>query len=80
MDSYRYFGVNLSDRVHWRTNSDAVYKKGISRFYFLRKLGLFSVRQEVGYLPVFGVTWIRLTGSSNLPLGLNVSVNGCHSV
>lgn len=80
MDSYRYFGVNLSDRLYWRTNSDAVYKKGMSRFYFLKKLRSFSVRQEVGYLPVFGVTWIRLTGSSNLPLDLNVSVNGCHSV
>lgn len=38
LDSHRYLGALLNDRLHWRTNNDAVYKKDISRIYFLRRL------------------------------------------
>ncbi|TWW62767.1 hypothetical protein D4764_04G0014140 [Takifugu flavidus] len=40
--SYRFLGVQL-DKLEWSTNTDAVYKKAMSRLYFLRRLRSFSV-------------------------------------
>lgn len=36
MDRYKYLGVpvHLNSRLDWSTNSDAVYKKGLSRPFF----------------------------------------------
>lgn len=38
VEEYRYLGVHLDNRLEWRINSEAVYKKRQSRLYFLRKL------------------------------------------
>ncbi|XP_047440825.1 alpha-1,3-mannosyl-glycoprotein 4-beta-N-acetylglucosaminyltransferase A-like isoform X2 [Mugil cephalus] len=39
VEEYKYLGVTIDNRLNWRTNSTAVYKKACNRFYFLRKLG-----------------------------------------
>lgn len=44
-NSYMYLGIHLLDRLNWRTNSDAVYKKG--RLYFPRTLRSFNVCSEM---------------------------------
>ncbi|TWW54976.1 hypothetical protein D4764_09G0000250 [Takifugu flavidus] len=36
--SYRFLGVQLDNKLEWSTNTDAVYKKAMSRLYFLRRL------------------------------------------
>lgn len=41
--SYKYLGVQLDLRLEWSNNTDAVYKKGLSRLYFLRRLRFFNV-------------------------------------
>jgi len=47
VDTYKYQGVNPNNRLNWRTNMDAVYKKGMRRLYFLRKLRFFSVCSQM---------------------------------
>ena len=41
VEDYRYLGV--VNRLDWKSNTEAVYKKGMSRLYFLRKLRSFNV-------------------------------------
>ncbi|KAL2099341.1 hypothetical protein ACEWY4_005821 [Coilia grayii] len=41
--TYKYLGVHLDNKMDWSTNSDALYKKGQSRLYFLRRLRSFNV-------------------------------------
>lgn len=36
--SYKYLGVHLDNKLDWSLNTDALYKKGHSRLFFLRKL------------------------------------------
>ncbi|TWW74353.1 hypothetical protein D4764_14G0003540 [Takifugu flavidus] len=36
--SYRFLGVQLDNKLEWSTNTDVVYKKAMSRLYFLRRL------------------------------------------
>ncbi|KAK3569601.1 hypothetical protein QTP86_002670 [Hemibagrus guttatus] len=43
VDNYKYLGVHLNNRMDERTHADTVYKKGISRLFFLRKLISFNV-------------------------------------
>ncbi|KAM4588018.1 RNA-binding protein Raly isoform 3-T4 [Odontesthes bonariensis] len=43
VDDYKYLGVVIGNRLDWASNTDAVCKKGMSRLYFLRKLGSFNV-------------------------------------
>ncbi|TWW78779.1 hypothetical protein D4764_11G0009000 [Takifugu flavidus] len=43
VSSYRFLGVHLDNKLEWSTNTDAVYKKAMSRLYFLRRLRSFSV-------------------------------------
>ena len=40
---YKYLGVHIDNRLDWKTNTEAVYKKGMSRLYFLRRLRSFNV-------------------------------------
>ncbi|TWW71544.1 hypothetical protein D4764_16G0000410 [Takifugu flavidus] len=40
---YRFLGVQLDNKLEWSTNTDAVYKKAMSRLYFLRRIRSFSV-------------------------------------
>ncbi|TWW67365.1 hypothetical protein D4764_02G0004060 [Takifugu flavidus] len=41
--SYKFLGVQLDNKLEWSTNTDAVYKKAMGTFYFLRRLRSFSV-------------------------------------
>ncbi|KAL3987990.1 autism susceptibility protein [Sarotherodon galilaeus] len=43
VDSYRYLGVHLNSKLDWTHNSDALYRKGQSRLYLLRRLRSFGV-------------------------------------
>uniref|UniRef100_A0A8C6KTV4 Reverse transcriptase domain-containing protein n=1 Tax=Nothobranchius furzeri TaxID=105023 RepID=A0A8C6KTV4_NOTFU len=43
VEEYRYLGVHLDNRLDWRKNSKAVYKKGHSRLHFLRTLRSFII-------------------------------------
>ena len=41
--TYMYLGVHLDNKLDWSANTDAIYKKGQSRLYFLRRLRSFNV-------------------------------------
>lgn len=41
--SYKYLGVYLDNKLDWSLNTDALYKKGQSRLFFLRKLRSFNI-------------------------------------
>uniref|UniRef100_A0A8C6NI69 Reverse transcriptase domain-containing protein n=1 Tax=Nothobranchius furzeri TaxID=105023 RepID=A0A8C6NI69_NOTFU len=43
VEEYKYLGVHLDNRLDWRKNSEAVYKKGHSRLHFLRMFRSFNV-------------------------------------
>jgi len=43
VEDYKYLGVVIDNRLDWKSNTEAVYKKGMSRLYFLRKLRSFNV-------------------------------------
>ena len=43
VDDYKYHGVHIDNKLDWKTNTKAVYKKGMSRLFFLRKLRSFNV-------------------------------------
>ena len=43
VDSYKYLGVVLDNKLEWTTKTETVYKKGLSRLYFLRRLRSFNV-------------------------------------
>ncbi|KAI3368146.1 hypothetical protein L3Q82_007811 [Scortum barcoo] len=43
VEDYKYLGVVIDNRLDWKSNTEAVYKKGMSRLYFLRKLRSFKV-------------------------------------
>ena len=41
--SYKYLGVHLNNKLDWSDNSNALYKKGQSRLFLLRRLRSFGV-------------------------------------
>jgi len=43
VEEYKYLGVSIDSRLNWKANINAVYKKGMSRLFFLRKLRSFNV-------------------------------------
>ncbi|KAK0134631.1 RNA-directed DNA polymerase from mobile element jockey [Merluccius polli] len=43
VEDCKYLGVVIGNRLDWKSNTEAVYKKGMSRLYFLRKLRSFNV-------------------------------------
>ena len=43
VEDYKYLAVTINHRLDWRSNTEAVYKKGMSRLNFLRKLRSFNV-------------------------------------
>ena len=47
VDSYKYLGVVLDNKLEWTTNTETVYKKGLSRLYFLRRLRSFNVCNQM---------------------------------
>ncbi|KAI3368493.1 hypothetical protein L3Q82_025503, partial [Scortum barcoo] len=42
VEDFKYLGVVIDNRLDWKSNTEAVYKKGMSRLYFLRKLRSFN--------------------------------------
>ncbi|KAK7896388.1 hypothetical protein WMY93_021713 [Mugilogobius chulae] len=44
VNSYKYLGVHLNNKLDWTHNTDALYRKGQSRLYLLRRLRSFGVR------------------------------------
>ena len=43
--SYKYLGVHLNNKLDWMDNTNALYKKGQSRLYLLRRLRPFGVQE-----------------------------------
>lgn len=43
VDSYKYPGLHLSNKLNWTTNTDVLYKKGQSRLHLLKRLRSFGV-------------------------------------
>jgi len=43
VEEYKFLGVSIDNRLNWKANINAVYKKGMSRLIFLRKLRSFVV-------------------------------------
>lgn len=41
VDSYKYLGVHLNNKLDWTHNTDALYRQGQSRLYLLRRLWSF---------------------------------------
>lgn len=38
----KYLGIQLDGKLEWSTNTEVIYKKGLSQRYFLRKLRSFN--------------------------------------
>ncbi|KAI5095921.1 hypothetical protein C0J45_14351 [Silurus meridionalis] len=47
VDSYKYLGVHLNYKLDWTNNTEAIYKKGQSRLFLLRRLRSFGVQGEL---------------------------------
>ena len=43
VSDYKFLGVHLDNKLDWTKNTEAVYKKGQSRLYFLRRPRSFNV-------------------------------------
>ena len=43
VDSYKYLGVHLNDKLDWTTNTDVLYMRGQSRLHLLRRRRSFGV-------------------------------------
>lgn len=65
----QHLSVHLNDRLNWRSNSDDVYKKGMSNTpYFLRKLrsfGVCSMTLEIFYPSVEASTLLSSAGGQH---------------
>ncbi|KAK3527069.1 hypothetical protein QTP86_008800 [Hemibagrus guttatus] len=44
VDSYKYLGVHLNNKLDWTDNTEAIYRKGQSRLFLLRRLWSFGVQ------------------------------------
>ena len=47
VDRYKYLGVHINNKLDWKHNTEALYRKGQSRLFFLRRLRSFNVRSEL---------------------------------
>ncbi|KAK0134692.1 putative RNA-directed DNA polymerase from transposon BS [Merluccius polli] len=43
VDTYKFLGVHLNNKLDWSDNSEALYRKGQCRLFFLRRLRSFNV-------------------------------------
>ena len=50
VDSYKFLGVHLNKNLDWGDNTEAIYKKGQSRLYLLRRLKSFNVCSRLLYM------------------------------
>lgn len=77
VNTYKYLGVNINNKLDWSLNSEGLYKKAQTRLYFLRRLKSFNVcntmlqmfRQSVVAAVLFyaAVCW-----------GNNITARDCH--
>ena len=47
VDTYKYLGLILDNKLNWSPNTDAIIKKLRSRMYCLRKLKSFDVNTKI---------------------------------
>uniref|UniRef100_A0A1A8MF94 Reverse transcriptase domain-containing protein n=1 Tax=Nothobranchius pienaari TaxID=704102 RepID=A0A1A8MF94_9TELE len=47
VETYKYLGVYLDNKLNWKRNSHAVVKKAQSRLFFLRKLRSFDISRRL---------------------------------
>ncbi len=47
VQSYKYLGVHLDSKLDWKKNTDAVFRKALSRLFHLRKLRSFDVSRSL---------------------------------
>ncbi|XP_051278345.1 uncharacterized protein LOC127375945 [Dicentrarchus labrax] len=47
VQTYKYLGVHLDDRLDWTANTDALCRRGQSRLYFLRRLASFNICKKL---------------------------------
>ncbi|KAI5086285.1 hypothetical protein C0J45_1049, partial [Silurus meridionalis] len=47
VDSYKYLGVNLNNKLDWTDNTETIYKKGQSRLFLLRRPRSSGVQGEL---------------------------------
>lgn len=45
--NYKYLGTMIDNKLTWTCNTDAIYKKGMQRLYFMRKLRQFRVDRDM---------------------------------
>lgn len=45
--NYKYLGTVIDDKLTWSCNTDTIYKKGMQRLYFMRKLRQFKVDRDM---------------------------------
>lgn len=43
VESYKYLGVHIDNKLDWSKNTEVLYRKGQSRLYFLRRLRSFNI-------------------------------------
>ena len=43
VEEYKYLGVHIDNKLNWSKHAEALYKKGQSHLYFLRRLRSFNI-------------------------------------
>ena len=44
---YKYLGTIIDNKLQWTCNTDTIYKKGLQRLHFMRKLKQFRVDRDM---------------------------------
>ena len=63
VNTYKYLGTYIDSKLAWKENTQAIYKKGQQRLYFLRRLRQFNVDKQIMLL--FDNTFIQSVLTSN---------------
>ena len=54
---YKYLGTIIDSKLTWTCNTDTIYKKGLQRLYFMRKLRQFRVDRDMMLLFYHSLLW-----------------------